>query len=118
MSTLITRRRCNHTTAFKLVRKRKDGSLGPLFVERNRVFDPGIVLFANPFSKIPQGLSYRPGFHCCTKPEAPHIKLRLKSGEERVWCEVLLADYVKHLRPACFGGMWLVGQVMEIIRVL
>ncbi len=26
--------------------------------------------------------------------------------------------YVKHPRPACFGGMWLVGQAMEIIRIL
>lgn len=118
MNTLLIRMSCKHTTAFKLMRKRKDGSLGPLFVERNRVFVPGTVLFAHTIARLPQGLRYRPGFHCCSKPEAPHLKLRLKSGEERVWCEVLLADYVEHPRPTCFGGMWLIGQVMEIIRIL
>lgn len=104
--------------AFKLLRLRNDGSLGPLFVGRDLVMNPGETYIAR--SDLPHpGLAHRPGFHCTAKPVAPHIKLQLKSGERRVWCEVWISGEVtEHRRPQSQGGLWYTASKMHIRRKL
>jgi len=100
--------------AYKLLRKRKDGTLGPLFVGRELVIKPGEWYRAR--SDLPTGgLAYRPGFHCCRTPNAPHIKLRLSNGEIRVWCVVEVEDFEEYVRPASQGGAWLLCKRMRVL---
>jgi hypothetical protein len=102
--------------AYKLLRVRKDGTLGPLFVGRNIVIPVGEWMIADHSLPHP-GLAHRPGFHCCSKKSAPHIKLKLKSGEQRVWCLVEIEDFKAHERPESQGGLWYVAEKMKIISV-
>ena len=102
--------------AYKLLRLRKDGTLGPLFVGRGLVIEPGREYVAS--STLPHpGLAHRPGFHCCAEPKAPHIKRLLKTGERRVWCEVEIKHYQEHRRPQCQGGVWYTAANMRVLRV-
>ena len=104
--------------AFKLLRLRADGTLGPLFVGRGLVLRVGETCSARADLPHP-GLAHRPGFHCTAEPRAPHIKLRLKNGERRVWCEVRLTGWVTpHMRPECQGGLWYTAEKMKIVRQL
>lgn len=102
--------------AYKLLRLRKDGTLGPLFVDRSLVIKVGEVYVAKDNLPHP-GLAHRPGFHCCAKPVAPHIKLLLKTGERRVWCKVDIGGYVKHLRPESQGGLWYTARAMRVLYI-
>ena len=95
---------------------RKDGTLGSLFVGRNIVIPVGEWMIADHSLPHP-GLAHRPGFHCCSKKSAPHIKLKLKSGEQRVWCLVKIEDFKAHERPESQGGLWYVAEKMKIISV-
>lgn len=105
-------------TAYKLLRQRRDGSLGPLFVGRAMRLEVGGSYEAQTDLPHP-GLAHRPGFHCTAAPRAPHIKLRLKTGEVRVWCEVRLSGWIApHPRPECQGGLWYTAQKMKIVRML
>lgn len=108
----------NSTIAYKLVRMRKDGTLGPMFIQRGRLYKLGVKEIASFMCTPPHGFTKRPGFHCCTQPRAPHIKLKLKNGERRVWCEVEVEDYTEFHRPECQGGTWLLAKYMTILRVL
>jgi len=104
--------------AFKLLRKRSDGSLGPLFVGRRKRLSPGVTYTAERGLPHP-GLAHRPGFHCTALPSAPHIRLRLKNGECRVWCMVLISGKIERLaRPDCQGGLWYVSEKMRIVKEL
>lgn len=103
--------------AYKLLRVRRDGSLGPLFVDRGLRLKPNFIHIARKDCKHP-GLAHRPGFHCCAKPEAPHMKLRLKNGEVRVWCRVQIMCYTKHVRPEAQGGTWFTAKYLQVIERL
>lgn len=104
-------------TAYKLLRLRRDGTLGPLFVGRGLVLRPGVRYRARADLPHP-GLAHRPGFHCCAEPRAPHIKLRLTSGERRVWCRVSISGYRRHRRPESQGGLWYTAAFMTIVEVM
>ena len=102
--------------AYKLLRRKKDGSLGPLFVGRASRLSFGVTYEAR--SDLPHpGLAHRPGFHCCAEPKAPHIKRVLKNGERRVWCEVRIYGVTRHDRPECQGGVWYTALHMEIVKL-
>jgi hypothetical protein len=103
--------------AYKLLRIRNDGSLGPLFVGRNQVFTIGEWMECK-FDLPHPGLAHRPGFHCCSTKSAPHIKLRLKNGEQRVWCKVTIEEYELHNRPESQGGLWYVSKRMRIDKTI
>ena len=103
--------------AYKLLRLRGDGTLGPLFVGRRLVILTGQLYKARADLPHP-GLAHRPGFHCCASMSAPHIKLRLATGERRVWCEVDIGGYAEHRRPASQGGLWYTADTMRVLRVL
>lgn len=103
--------------AYKLLRWRADGTLGPLFVGRDQVIRCGRTLTARDDLPHP-GLAHRPGFHCTAKPYAPHIKMKLKNGESRVWCQVIIDDYSTHTRPQSQGGVWYVAKYITVTRIL
>jgi hypothetical protein len=102
--------------AFKLFRRRKDGTLGPLFINRRQVVPVGQWLAAE--AHPTRGFAYRPGWHAAPSPTAPHLKARLASGERRVWCAVEVEDTVPLLRPASQGGTWFLAQRIKVVEVL
>jgi len=95
--------------AYKLIRKMKDGSLSPLFINQKSRIDIGIWLNAELHPK--KGFTIRKGWHCTLEPKAPHL-----SKKNRVWVQVELDDYEYHPRPESQGGMWVLAQKMKVIR--
>lgn len=102
--------------AYKLLRKRKDGSLGPLFINARQRIPHGEWLQAEAHKR--KGFAFRPGWHCAAEPVAPHLETELASGELRVWCEVEIDNVTEYARPAAQGGKWLLAERMRIIREL
>jgi hypothetical protein len=102
-------------TAYKLLRRRKDGTLGPLFINRRQVVPVGVWLEAEDHPT--KGFAHRPGWHCTLERSAPHLKMRLKNGEQRVWCKVLVKDIKLYDRPESQGGSWVLADHMIIVEV-
>lgn len=96
---------------YKLVRKRKDGTLGPLFIDRGRVLQIRVWMHAEAVST--KGFAFRPGWHACSKKSAPHL-----SKKGRVWCKVALCGVTEHHRPKSQGGLWYTAEKMMIMEVL
>jgi len=97
--------------AYKLFRKRKDGSYGPLFINRKqKLYDDWWYQAEDHKTK---GYAHRPGWHCCAEPLAPHL-----SKKDRVWCVVEIDDYIEHLRPENQGGLWYTADLLKIIKEL
>ena len=94
--------------AFKLLRLRRDGSLGPLFINRTQVIPLGKWLVAEDHPT--PGYAHRPGWHVMLQPVAPHL-----SSKGRVWCEVQVKDFVSFTRPASQGGEWLLAKHMKVV---
>jgi hypothetical protein len=103
-------------TAYKLLRKRKDGSIGPLFINRSQRIPIGKWLKAEDHPT--KGFAHRPFWHSTCKPEAPHLKMNLKSGETRIWCKVEIDKVTEHPRPASQGGVWYLSERLKVIREL
>lgn len=97
--------------AFKLVRCRKDGTLGPLFCNAKLRMPIGEWMDAEVHPT--KGLAVRPGWHAVPWPHAPHL-----SQTARVWVQVELEDWTDHYRPAAQGGLWHTAQRMRVTRVL
>lgn len=102
--------------AYKLVRKKKDGKLYPLFINKNVATPIGEWLQAECFPT--KGFAIRKGWHTCFIPLAPHLKTTLASGEQRVWIEVEVDDYTTYDRPESQGGRWILAQKMKVLREL
>lgn len=62
-----------------------------------------------------KGFAERPGWHCTAEPIAPHLKMKLKSGEVRVWKRVLIEDFEEFQRPDSQGGLWYLAKRMMIL---
>ena len=97
--------------AFKLLKQRKDGSLGPLFINQKQRIPIGEWLEAEDHPT--KGYAHRPGWHCTAEPVAPHLSMN-----GRVWCEVLVVNVEKHQRPRNQGGEWLIAQYMKVVQIL
>lgn len=95
--------------AFKLVRKMKDGSLSPLFINKKSRLPIGEWMEAE--SHPTKGFAYRKGWHCTLEPNAPHL-----SKKNRVWVEVEIDDFEYYNRPESQGGIWVLAQKMKIIK--
>lgn len=95
--------------AYKLVRKLKDGSLSPLFINKKQRLSikDWMVAEAHPT----KGYSFRKGWHCLKKPKAPHL-----SKKDRVWVEVEVENFETFNRPESQGGEWILAEKMKIIR--
>ena len=103
--------------AYKLLRIRNDNTLGSLFVGRSRSIPVGEWMDCE-YDLPHAGLAHRPGFHCTSSPNAPHIKMKLKNGETRVWCMVSIKDFEELSRPISQGGLWYVAKHMRIDAIL
>lgn len=101
--------------AYKLMRI-KDGVLYPLFINRNVPTPIGEWLPAE--CHPTKGFAVRQGWHCCFQPVAPHLKMTLANGEQRVWVECEVEDWQKYDRPESQGGAWILAQNMKILRVV
>lgn len=102
--------------AYKLMHLRKDGTLGPLMIDRTLVVPVGKWVHAKP--RRTPGFAYRPGWHAVLNQHAPHLKKRLSSGERRVWCRVKLRDFKFHERPKSHGGLWILAKEMKVIEII
>lgn len=102
--------------AYKLMRLKKDGSLGSLFIDRQATYPIGEWLTAE-FHPI-KGFATRFGWHLCFKPVAPHLKEKLSNGEQRVWVICEIEDWKKYDRPESQGGAWILASKMKIIGVM
>lgn len=96
-------------TGFKLFRKRKDGTYGPLFINRKQRLVTGVLY---PSEDVPtKGYAHRPGWHILEKPVAPH----LKETDDRVWCWVYFTPDAVIKRPESQGGVWYLSNKMFIL---
>ena len=98
-------------TGYKLLRLRRDNTLGPLFINRKQVIPFGEWLVAE--SHQTKGYAFRPGWHACSLPVAPHL-----SPKGRVWCEVELRDFEVLNRPASQGGTWYLAKNMLVVSLI
>lgn len=96
---------------YKLFRQRKDGSLGPLFINRKQRIEKNVWLPAE--AHLTKGFAYRPGWHICSEMNAPHL-----SKKGRVWAEVEFELWTSHVRPANQGGLWYTAQQMRVVEIL
>lgn len=97
--------------AYKLIRKLKDGSLSPLFINKKSRIPIGVWMNAEYHPT--KGYAGRKGWHCTLKPNAPHL-----SEKDRVWVEVEIEDFEYYNRPESQGGTWVLAQRMKIIKEL
>jgi hypothetical protein len=93
--------------AFKLVHVRADGTYGPLFIDRKLVLRFGVWMKAKAVNT--KGFKFRPGWHACSEPIAPHL-----SKEGRAWMRVSLRGVQEHHRPKSQGGLWYTAKQMRI----
>jgi len=103
--------------AWKLLRKRKDNSLGPLFVNRKMRVSIGEWMEAE--NHPTKGFAIRPGFHVLARSHAPH--LMKKDGtlsKDRVWAQVEIEDFQEFTRPESQGGRWFLANRMKVLEVL
>lgn len=98
--------------AYKLMRRRKDGTLGPLFINRVQRVPMNKWLAAEDHKT--KGYKHRPGWHCTLIPVAPHLKLM----EDRVWCEVHVRGVTRLTRPTSQGGEWLLAGGMKVVHIM
>lgn len=94
--------------AYKLLRVRRDKSLGPLFINRHQVIPLNVWLKSKPHPTA--GFKYRPYYHCAPAPFAPHLTVK-----NRVWMKVEISDYTEFPRPHIQGGAWLLANWMKVI---
>ena len=99
-------------TGYKLFRRRKDGTLGPLFIDARQRVPVGTWLWAQ---DVPtKGFAHRPGWHVLPAAEAPH----LRTGGDRVWARVEIAYWKDCPRPDVQGGTWFLARRMRVLEVL
>lgn len=98
--------------AYKLMTQRKDGTLGPLFINRPQRIALGTRYTAEEHRT--KGYKFRPGWHTLHTPHAPHLKER----EGRVWVEVKMEEYRRTMRPESQGGTWYLCKYITPLRIL
>lgn len=97
---------------YKLFR-RHNGELHPLFINRKQIIPVGVWMVAE--SHPTKGFAVRPGWHATLSPVAPHLKMRLASGEQREWVRVLLRGVTYYARPESQGGQWVLAEELKVI---
>ena len=102
--------------AYKLMRVRKDGTLGSLFINKRAIIPIGVWLEAEDYPT--KGFTHRPGFHCTFEPVAPHLKQELANGEKRVWVECVVEDYEVYQRSEFQGGAWILAKKMKVDKII
>lgn len=95
---------------YKLFRRRKDGSLGPLFINKRLRLQVGESYEAEEHPT--KGYAFRPGWHLCREPVAPHL-----SKNNRVWVKVMAYEAVEYPRPESQGGVWLLAKRIKVLQI-
>ena len=95
--------------AYKLLRVRKDGTLGSLFINRTLVITPNKWLQAE--SHWTKNYVYRPGWHATAAPVAPHLHMN-----GRKWYYVEITGVDKLRRPNSQGTMWYIAERMRVLK--
>ena len=98
---------------YKLLRVRKDGTLGPLFINRRQVIEPRVWYQAEEHPT--PGFAFRPGWHVMSDQYAPHLKMTLANGERREWWRVAISDFTIERRPLSQGGTWFLARHMMVV---
>jgi hypothetical protein len=93
---------------YKLFRVRKDGTLGPLFINARLRIPEGEWMPAEDHPT--PGFAHRPGWHATLKPVAPHL-----SEKGRIWCEVEMTGIRKFNRPQSQGGTWVLAKALRVV---
>jgi len=96
-------------TAYKLFRKRKDGSIGSLFINKTQKlpYDTWLNAECHPT----KGFKIRPYWHCTSKPVAPHLSIN-----NRIWLKVEIDEYIEFKRPVKQGGLWFLAKKIKILN--
>ncbi len=97
---------------YKLFKIRKNGTLGPLFINARQVVPMCEWLDAEDHPTT--GYAHRPGWHATLKQEAPHLR---QTGN-RVWCRVALQGVRLYDRPESQGGRWVLASRLMVLEVL
>lgn len=97
--------------AYKLFKVRRDGSIGPLFINAKLRIPVGEWLQAE--AHPTKGFAYRPGWHCTLRPEAPHL-----SERGRRWFVVEVEGTKMYNRPESQGGTWVLAERLRVIGPL
>ena len=100
-------------TAYKLLRQRRNGTLAPLFINCRQIIPLKTWLAAEDHPT--KGYAHRPGWHAAAAPVAPHLRT---TGQDRIWCKVLLRGWLTLARPAAQGGVWYLAERMKVLRRL
>jgi len=100
--------------AYKLLSKRKDGSYGPLFINTRQRIPLNRWLKAE--NHPTKGFAVRPGWHCTSFTEAPHLVMSPKGKHPRVWCLVEISGKITRIeRPLQQGGTWWLTSKMRVL---
>ena len=102
--------------AYKLIKIRRDGSLGPLFINAKARLPIGEWMEAEFLPR--KGFAPRKGWHCTKIPVAPHLSMKLSSGETRQWWKVEIEGFTPYARPESQGGTWFLADRMKLIKAL
>lgn len=94
---------------YKLFSLKKNGSIGPLFINRKLRLEIGIWYEAE--NHPTKGFAIRPGWHICSGKNAPHL-----NKKNRIWCKVEFYDFEEIHRPKNQGGLWYLAKQMMIIE--
>lgn len=100
------------TKAYKLLKRRKDGTIGPLFINAKAALPTGEWMEAE--CHPTKGFAVRPGWHCCPAPVAPHLYMETTT-QKREWWEVQIEDFTEEHRPESQGGLWFLAKRMKLI---
>ena len=113
---------------YKKVRILKDGLFYSLFIDKKKPFEFGSWMRAefhptNGFAPRSLGKDEDGneigGWHCCFRPEAPHIADQLKSGECRVWMKCLIKGRTAtYERPESQGGAWILAEYLMPLEIV
>jgi len=98
--------------AYKLFKTRKDGTIGPLYINVSQRVPIGEWVQAEEHET--KGFAYRPGWHCTSEPNAPHIAPK----PNRKWFKVEINDFTPFARPDNQGGMWYLAKRMRVLEPL
>ena len=96
---------------YKLFSLKKDGSIGPLFINKRMRLSLG--QWYNAEAHPTKGYAVRPGWHILAAPSAPHLSKR-----GRVWARVEFQGAVAYRRPEAQGGLWYLAQRMRVLEVM
>ena len=95
--------------AYKLFRIMKDGEISPLFINKKARLPLNTWLPSE--SHRTKGYTYRPHWHCTSKPEADHL-----TTKGRAWYEIEIKDFTEMKRPPSQGGLWYLADNIKIIK--